>query len=146
MSGWQQRHDIEDFQGCIISPGFHDRDGYGRRKAFGEQMAHRAAWVEVHGPIPEGMSVLHRCDNPPCINVDHLFLGTQSDNVKDMNAKGRHGYTGQRGERNPNVKLTDEQVREIRASTEGSTILAERYGVHYRHIWLIRRGLTRRDT
>lgn len=51
--------------------------------------AHRLMWEEVNGPIPHGMCVLHRCDNPPCIRPDHLFLGTKADNVRDMIAKGR---------------------------------------------------------
>jgi hypothetical protein len=54
--------------------------------------AHRAAWIGKHGPIPEGMNVCHRCDNRKCVNVDHLFLGTQMDNMKDMQAKGRQNY------------------------------------------------------
>ncbi len=56
----------------------------------GERMrAHRFAWELAHGSIPEGMSVLHHCDNPPCVRHDHLFLGTQADNLEDMDAKGR---------------------------------------------------------
>lgn len=51
--------------------------------------AHRYAWEQANGPIPESMFVCHRCDNPPCINVDHLFLGTPKDNTRDMALKGR---------------------------------------------------------
>lgn len=57
-------------------------------------LASRLQWMHCFGEIPEGLDVLHRCDNPPCINPDHLFLGTQLDNAQDMVAKGRHNYDG----------------------------------------------------
>ena len=63
---------------------------YGKVTRNGRRIGtHRAAWEDANGPIPDGMEVLHRCDNPPCINVDHLFIGTHRDNMKDMAAKGR---------------------------------------------------------
>jgi len=71
---------------CWVWIGGHMRGGYGRFKVDGQmQQAHRVAW----GDVPEGMQVLHRCDNPPCVRRSHLFLGTNSDNVADMLAKGR---------------------------------------------------------
>jgi len=60
--------------------------GYGR---VGDLRAHRVMWAIVNGPIPDGLQVLHHCDNPPCVRPDHLFLGTQLDNMRDMIAKGR---------------------------------------------------------
>jgi hypothetical protein len=72
--------------------------------------AHRAAWEAVNGHIPEGMEVCHHCDNPPCCEPSHLFLGTSAENGQDMVNKGRSTY----GEKNPRAKLTEADVLEIR--------------------------------
>jgi hypothetical protein len=93
-------------------------------------LAHRVAWELVNGPIPDGLFACHKCDNPPCCNPGHLFLGTPLDNVQDMIAKQRQT----RGRDRPHSKLTDDQIREIRATprTPGSgQRLAERFGVHH---------------
>jgi hypothetical protein len=79
--------------------------------------AHRVAWELAHGPVPDGLQVLHTCDHGLCVNPAHLFLGTQLDNVLDMERKGRHGRGYQlapgcrQGECNGNAKLTEKQVR-----------------------------------
>jgi hypothetical protein len=72
---------------------------------------HRVAWQLVKGPIPKGKSILHSCDNPPCLNPDHLRPGTQTENVQDTVSRG-HSLIG---ERNPMRRLSEDQVKDIRA-------------------------------
>ena len=84
--------------------------------------SHRVSWELHNGPIPDGLWVLHACDNRSCVNPEHLFLGTQQDNTDDMMQKGRHGR----------AKLSKEEVLKIRAQCKGGVsrnVLAERYGV-----------------
>ena len=76
---------------CWEWTGYRDRLGYGRLRVDGSLMlAHRVAWELEHGYISEGLNVCHHCDNPPCVRPNHLFLGTQRDNIKDSVHKGRH--------------------------------------------------------
>lgn len=80
--------------GCIEWTAGHSTSGYGRVRIDGVQkQAHRVAWELKNGPIPHGLFVCHKCDNPPCINVEHLFLGTSTDNNRDTVQKGRHAKT-----------------------------------------------------
>lgn len=86
---------------CLEWTGCRIEDGYGRKITGSRKggrrlvLVHRWVWEKEFGPIPEGLCVLHRCDNPPCINLDHLFLGTLSDNALDRETKGRGRiYTG----------------------------------------------------
>lgn len=86
--------------GCLLWTGAEGLDGYGLFSVFGKTLrAHRVAWMLWRGPIPQGPGALgvivcHRCDTPFCVNPDHLFLGTQRDNIRDCIAKGRSGVTG----------------------------------------------------
>lgn len=84
---------VEDANGCHIWQRSKTRHGYGTMTTEGYGwVAHRVAWTIKRGPIPKGMKVLHKCDNPSCVNPEHLFLGTSKDNTADMMAKGRGGY------------------------------------------------------
>ena len=89
------------------------------------RLAHRVSWELTHGPIPDGLIVCHKCDNPPCVNPDHLFLGTHKDNSQDMARKGKSQY----GRKNTKAKLTDADVVAIRASDKSGNQIAKDYGI-----------------
>jgi len=93
-----------------------DRKGYGQitvKKGLLKR-THRVAWELIRGSIPEGQLVCHHCDNKKCVNPDHLFLGTQRDNVQDMDSKGRRVNTPHYGEQHGMAKLTNAQVKRIK--------------------------------
>lgn len=107
-------------------------EGYGRfRHGRKKVAAHRFSWELVHGPINDESFVLHKCDNPACVNPAHLFLGTNQDNMIDMVLKGRN--KPRLGKRNNKAKLTEDAVREIRRIYASGSVsqyqLAEKYGV-----------------
>lgn len=116
---------------CIEACGS-DRKGYGVVWLNHQQRmgAHRWVWEQAHGPIPDGVWVLHHCDNPRCINIEHLWLGTARDNARDMVAKGRG--VNNAGERHGLSTLTPEAVREIRrraADGESQKRIATDFGI-----------------
>lgn len=129
--------------GCWEWTAYRNNHGYGqftvRKGVF--YTAHAVSYAITHGPIQPGMSICHRCDNPPCVRPDHLFIGTQSDNAIDMFSKGR--ATRSRGVDRANAVLSEDDVRHIKeAATYRGLIkdLASEYGVSTTTIRKIRTG------
>lgn len=125
-----------DERGCRLwTASITSAGGYGQFNAGGKmRKAHRVAWELTNGPIPQGggyhgVCVCHRCDVRTCVNPEHLFLGTQGDNIRDMTTKGRVS----RGELSSAAKLTAAIVRECRARWAAGTVslagMAREYGV-----------------
>ena len=120
---------------------------YGGRLVLG----HRIAWAIANGRSPGRLCVLHRCDNPPCINPDHLFLGTHKDNYDDMASKGRarlpigggwrNGHPALTGSRHPNSKITESDVAWIRRVDAERSIsrkdIAKSLGVDLSNVWQV---------
>lgn len=131
----------EPNSGCWLWMGQHDYGfGHGR---FLRHMAHRFAHRLFIGPIPDGLFVCHSCDVPACVNPDHLFLGTQADNVNDCVAKDRHPA----GIRNPAAKINPAVVSEIRglAGSVRQVDIAQRYGISQAQVSSIIRGASWRS-
>lgn len=124
---WEWRHTIDPI------------GGYGDVQSKGRiYKCHRISYEYNIGPIPDGLLVLHECDNRPCVNPEHLFIGTDADNVADMDAKGRRCVL--RGSENGMAKLVEDDVRAIRAATTSGILLAAQYDVSPSLISLIRLG------
>jgi hypothetical protein len=132
---------FEKTDGCWEWKGTRNGYGYGIFLLPGEKpvRAHRYSYEYHVGPIPEGMVIMHTCDNPPCVNPAHLQVGTKAENNADTAKKRRHNY----GLDHWNARLSDADVAAIRASDETRKALAKRYGVTYSHIWRIKAGTHR---
>lgn len=104
---------VKKTRACWFWIGFRSPKGYGILSNEGKlQRAHRVSWVIHNGTIPKNILVCHSCDNPSCVNPNHLWLGTTQENTADRNAKGRQDHPT--GIKHPMSKLTEENVREIR--------------------------------
>lgn len=121
---------------CLVWTGFRDPSGYGRCNCahFPDfNFAHRLSYFLKNGDFDRRLKILHRCDNPPCVEADHLWVGTQVENVADMVSKGRQRGGCLRGENSGLSKLTDDEViamRELRSSTGISyRAIAEQFSV-----------------
>lgn len=122
------------------------RGGYPKIKDGPKYWAgHRLAWTKYVGPIPDGMWVLHKCDNRLCMNTEHLFIGTRQDNVDDMHAKGRARKAS--GERHPHARFSDadvQRMRELHRSGVMQIDIAEMYDTYQGVVGNIVRGNSRR--
>lgn len=134
-------------EACSPWTGYRLPGGYGQigeGPAGGRKLyAHRVAWELTHGPIPDGQLALHRCDNPPCCNPRHLFLGTSRDNTADMDQKGRRVAPHLHGSANGRAVLTPDTAAEIRrlhAQGVGYWRLARMFGVGRSTIARVVRG------
>jgi hypothetical protein len=110
-----------------------DRYGYGSIKSDGKTYkAHRMSYTMYVGEAPQGLYVLHRCDNRKCVNPNHLFLGTAADNSRDMVGKGRYAgghWPHRTGQEHGRSKLSESDVIAIRADTRTQSEIAKQYGV-----------------
>ena len=146
----QDHTSIDPVSGCWLWTGstsgnrWKEGLGYGNLSNKGKNYrAHRASWEIHRGPIPKGMNVLHTCDVPRCCNPDHLYIGTMSDNARDMFSRGRSVNQTRpellaRGARNGVAKLTQEAVEEIRATKRDSIRLAAKFGITVNYVSHIR--------
>ncbi len=137
---------VEKTEGCWNWTAHRNSDGYGMiglERTRRVERTHRLSWVLHNGPIPDGLQVLHRCDNPACVRPDHLWLGTQIENIADMDAKGRRRFNPARGSQLPNAKLTEADIPviwQMIGAGVSDRLIGERFGVTRLAILLIRHG------
>ncbi len=120
------------WQGWIKGAG----SSYGVTYASGRPtLVHRYVYQLHHGEIPEGKCICHSCDNPGCINIDHLFIGTWADNNRDRAKKGRNANT--HGEKHPRAKLTNDQAREIKQLLRTTNCTQKEIGARFGVSWMV---------
>ena len=131
--------------GCVEWAGYRQAIGYGiigtGSRTDGSRrtmLTHRAAWEVAYGPIPDGVMVCHKCDNRACINPEHLFLGNQTDNMRDMIAKGRKRVA--KGETHPKTKIDKalaERIREQHHNGCSQNSIAKEHGISQYIVWRV---------
>lgn len=127
--------------GCLIWTRGINEDGYGIIRISNRQWTtHRLIWLLQKGDIPAEMCVLHRCDTPRCVEIDHLFLGTRIENNADRDAKGRGRGGSLPGSAHPHAALTEQAVREILRDDRLHREIADSHGVTPQAVWLIKAG------
>jgi hypothetical protein len=159
---FEQRFVVDKKTGCWKwTAGTNKRSDGKRRGVFAmprmgrrPQVATRCSWQLYRGPITENAHVLHTCDNPHCVNPEHLYLGTHADNMRDMISRKRHwsvndpvrvrahcaAMASHTGETNGSAKLTWPDIDKIRANSSPNKVVAKEYSVHPSLIWMIRTG------
>lgn len=135
----KSKNECWEWQGSTTSFGYgHIGKGGRNGKTI---VSHRIVWELNYGEIPKGMKICHKCDNPKCCNPRHLFIGTQADNLKDCRDKGRAKGGSLPGIKNPNAKLTEDQVKEIRELYSRGNVyqreLANKYNITQTQVGLI---------
>jgi hypothetical protein len=143
--------EVDNNSGCWNWTACKDDHGYGRinTRSSGKYVywkAHRYAWTMVNGEIPKGMIILHKCDNPPCVNPDHLRIGTYKDNSQDMVQKGRGKIVHYRGEKHSRARFTNEQVREMRRLYEHEGLSQSEIGRRYNAAPAVARRIVKYET
>lgn len=129
---------------CIEWTGAKSKFGYGNMRFRGKTwLAHRVWWVKFYGEIPHGMCVLHKCDNPSCIKPEHLFLGTQKENIADCHRKGRISRANRNvGETHGGSKITEQTAIRIKMlrGVLPARVVAETLGLNTGWVGAIMRG------
>ncbi len=144
-SRFNERWMPEPYSGCWLWMGTIHYKGYGviyvgfKNNRPKWEQSHRVSWEIHRGTIPAGMCVLHRCDTRSCVNPNHLFIGTKTDNNLDRDNKGRH--IALRGENHGMSKLTDAQILSIRSDPRPHKLIAAEHGIFYTSVSKIKRRI-----